>query len=1031
MKKITEFSVNHPITVLMFVLAVLLLGYISFQKLGIDLFPDLNNPRIFVELKSGERPPEEIEKQFVDGIESLAIRQKKVIQVSSVSRVGSAQITVEYTWDTDMDEAFLDLQKTLTPFSSNSDIDELTITQHDPNATPVMLVGLSHPEIGDMDELRQVAENYIRNELIRLEGIADVELSGQEEKEVVIETDAYLLEAYRLTPDDITNQIRSYNRNVSGGSIVEMGLQYVIKGVGVFQSLEDIENIIVATQAPLTSTTETQEISQSEKVPIYLKDVAKVSFRNKDPENVVRINRKRCIGLAIFKETKFNTVRAVNDLLEALEDIKKALPGYEFTIIQNQGEFIDKAIDEVKQTALIGILLAVVVLYLFLRRAGATVIISVAIPISIVATFNLMYFNGLTLNIMTLGGLALGAGMLVDNAIVVMENIFRNLESGLSLKESAVQGTAQVGGAITASTITTIVVFLPIVYLHGASGELFKDQAWTVAFSLLSSLIVAILVIPMLSTRFLKKTPDLVRPRSIQFKGYASFLSSVLDKRGWIILGAGVLVAAALLLIPVVGSEFIPKTDSDAFSVELKLPEGTDLIRTEQVVDNVESIVRAVLRDELQTVYSHVGPSTILGGDEETIFEDENHATLRVILQQDRRVDLNRIVAFLDAALADIPDLEVQFNREETALQSALGTDEAPIVVEIKGEALDVIERLTEQVQQKMMGMEDLFNVESSFEAGMPEIEVVIDRLRAGLHGIGVESISSQIQDQLMGKDGGQWDHEGEMKDITVRLPDMSLNALEELTLRSGNERIRLDEIAHISTVRAPKEILRRNQARIGKVTAHFRRGRPFDHVIRQIEREISEVDFPPDTQARVTGEEQKRQESFRSLTFALLLSVVLVYMVLASQFESLVHPFTILLTIPLAAVGAVLIFLVLGRSLNIMAYIGIIMLVGIAVNDSIILVDAINQLKREGLLRREAIIEAGQRRIRPIIMTSLTTILALLPLTFGFGEGAALRSPMALAVIGGLVTSTLLTLIVIPCVYFVLDQFRERLIFK
>ena len=1022
MKKLTQFSVDHPIAVLMLVLAVLLLGYISFQKLGIDLFPDLNNPRIFVELRSGERPPEEIERQFVDSIESLAIRRKKVTQVSSISRVGSAQITVEYAWDTDMDEAFLDMQKILTNFSQNSDIDELTITQHDPNAAPVMLVGLSHPQIDDMDELRKVAENYIRNELIRLEGIAEVELSGQEEKEVVIETDGYLLEAYGLTPDAIANQIRNYNRNVSGGSIVEMGLQYVIKGVGVFQSLEDIGNVIVAYRQADDGTS-----PSTEEVPVFLRDVAAVQFRNKDPENIVRINRKRCIGLAIYKETKFNTVKAVNDLLDAFEDVQRALPGYEFTIIQNQGDFIDRAIDEVKQTALIGILLAVVVLYLFLRRIGATAIISIAIPISVVATFNLMYFNGLTLNIMTLGGLALGAGMLVDNAIVVMESIFRNLESGLSIKEASVLGTAQVGGAITASTITTIVVFLPIIYLHGASGELFKDQAWTVAFSLVSSLIVAVLVIPMLSTRFLKGKPDLVQPRSIRFRGYSTFLSHVLDKRGPVILCAAVLVAGAVRLIPLVGSEFIPKTDSGEFAIELKLPEGTALHRTEDVVDDIERIVRTILGDELETVYSQIGPSTGLGGDEGAIFEDENTAVLRGILRPDHPHSLDEIIASLDDALGDIPEVDVQFVQEQTVLQATLGTDEAPIVVEVKGEELDQIEVLTEQVKRKMGASDDLFNVETSFEEGMPEIEVVIDRLRAGLYNIGVDQVCSQLRDQLMGKDAGQWENEGEMKDITLRLPEVGLRQLADMTVRSNNTIIRLDEIADIRPVRAPKEIYRRNQSRIGKVTAHLRGGKPFDHVVRGIEAGIGGIDFPPDYQARVTGEEQKRRESFQNLTFALLLSVVLVYMVLASQFESLVHPFTILLTIPLAGVGAVTTFFLLGRSLNIMAYIGIIMLAGIAVNDSIILVDAINQLKRAGRSRRDAIIEAGGRRIRPIIMTSLTTILALLPLTFGFGEGAALRSPMALAVIGGLVTSTILTLIVIPCVYLTFDQWRER----
>ena len=1026
MKKLSQFSVNYPITIIMLVLAVLLLGYISFDKLGIDLFPDLNNPRIFVEIKAGERPPEEIEKQFVDNIESLAIRQKDVIQVSSISRVGSAQITVEYAWGKDMDEAFLDLQKTLTGYSQNADIDELNITQHDPNALPIMLVGLSHNSIKDMNELRKVAENYIRNELIRLEGIADVELSGKEENEVVINTDSYLLEAYQLTVDEIVQQIQNFNRNVSGGSIVELGRQYIVKGVSVFQSLEDIGNIIVSYKQPENAGT-----GLSERVPVFLKDVATVEFRNKEPVNIVRVNQERCLALAIYKETKFNTVKAVSQLQDAFVEIKKALPGYEFTVIQNQGDFITNAIKEVEKTALIGILLAVIVLYVFLRRVGTTAIISIAIPISVVATFNLMYFNGLTLNIMTLGGLALGAGMLVDNAIVVMENIFRNLESGLSLKEASITGTAQVSGAITASTITTIVMFLPIVYLHGASGELFKDQAWTVAFSLFSSLFVAILVIPMLSVRFLKNLPVQARKQSIQFPWYSSLISTLLNKRWLIIISSAVLVVIAIFLVPLIGSEFIPKTDSGEFSIELKLAEGTELKRTDQTTRNIETMIREMLGDELETIYVQVGPSTGTGIDEEAIFGDENTAVIKIILNQDRDISSSRVIAALGEVLADIPDLQVQFVQDETSLQAIMGTDEAPIVVEVKGAMLDQIEILTGQVKQMMAGIDDLFNVETSIEDGAPEIEVEIDRLRAGLYNIGVDQISSQLKDQLMGKHAGQWEHEGEMKDITVKLPEMSLSQFMDISIQSGGQKFRLDEIANIRMVRSPKEIFRRNQTRIGKVTAQIKGDTPFDHVVQQIERGIDQIPFPPDYQAQVTGEEQMRKESFQNLTFALLLGIVLVYMVLTAQFESLIHPFTILLTIPLAGVGAILIFFFLNLPLNIMAFIGIIMLAGIAVNDSIILIDAINQHKRGGMPRDEAIIQAGQQRIRPIVMTTLTTVLALLPLTFGIGESAALRAPMALAVIGGLVTSTILTLVVIPCVYLVLDQLRDKISFQ
>ncbi|UCG27596.1 MAG: efflux RND transporter permease subunit [Bacteroidales bacterium] len=1037
MRKITEFSVNYPITIYMIVLAVILLGIISFGKLGIDLFPDLNNPRIFIEIKTGEKPPEEIEKQYVENIESLSIRQKGAVQVSSICRVGSAQITVEYSWDTDMDEAFLELQKTLTSYSQNSEIDEFNITQHDPNAVPVMIVAVTHSTIGDMNELRKSAENYLRNELIRLEGIAEVKLSGQEESEVLIETNSYILEAHNLTTNDIMERIQRFNRNVSGGSIVEMGRQYIIKGVSLLEDLDDIGNIIVGYKSPETLGIDQANVSQQEegevntdKVPVFLNDVATIKYQNKDPVNIVRINQERCIGLSIFKETKFNTVKAVKDLRDAFEDIEKALPGYEFIVIRDQGNFITSAINEVEQTGLIGILLAIVILYVFLRRIGTTFIISVAIPVSIIATFNLMYFNGLTINVMTLGGLALGAGMLVDNAVVVMENIFRNLESGMTVRDAAIKGTAEVGGAITASTITTIVVFLPIVYLHGASGELFKDQAWTVAFSLISSLFIAILVIPVLVHRFFKKPPASYRKGSVQFKWYPAVLNRIIDHR-WIIIPVAILlVATSVFLIHIVGSEFMPGTDTREFSLELELPEGTQLERTAGTVQSIEEIIVDILGDELDVVYSQIGPSAETGSDERTIFEDENTASIKIILDKDGELSSDAIISSLGRVVKDIPDLEVRFIKDETALQEILGTSDAPVEIEIQGEDFGQIEGLTEQVLDLIRDMDELYNIKTSIQEGYPEIEVVIDRLRAGLYNVDVNGISNQLTDQLMGKKAGQFENEGEMKDITIKLPDISLSQLYNTQIRSGTETFHLSDLATIRTTVAPKEIHRRNQSRIGKITTQYRKNIPFDHLVHQLEEQISQIDVPPDYRIQLVGEELKRKESMSSLTFALLLSIILVYMVLASQFESLVHPFTILLTIPLAGVGAVLIFFILGLTLNIMAYIGIIMLAGIAVNDSIILVDVINQRIRDGMSRKEAIIEAGRVRIRPIVMTSITTILALLPLTFGFGESASLRSPLAIAVIGGLVTSTILTLIVIPCVYYVLDQLKEKLRF-
>lgn len=1018
MHKLTKFSVEYPVTVLMVVLGVLLLGYISFSKLGIDLFPDLNNPKIFVEIKAGEKPPEEIEKQYVDNIEALSIRQSDVIGVSSVSKVGSALITVEYSWDKDMDEAFLDLQKALTNYSQKVLLDELNISQFDPNATPVLVVAMTHESITDLDELRKTAENYLRNELIRLEGVADVTLSGQEISEVVIHTDNYMLQAHNLTTSDISRQIQNYNRNVSGGSIEEMGLKYVIKGETVLKNLKDIGDVIVNFSIP------GEDNNLLEKTPVFLKDLATIEFSNKDPENIVRINGERCIGLSIYKEPKYNTVMVVETLDEAFLNIQKALPGYKFTIVQNQGTFISGAIDEVRESALFGIVLAIVVLFVFLRRIGTTLVISIAIPVSIVATFNLMYFNGLSLNIMTLGGLALGAGMLVDNAIIVMENIFRNLESGLSVREAAIKGTAEVGGAITASTITTIIVFLPIVYLQGVSGELFKDQAWTVAFSLISSLIVAIFFIPMLFDKFFKNAKKTIHSKSVKFSWYPSLLEKILKIKWAVIVVAILLIGGTVFIFPYVGNEFMPKTESNEFSINFRLAEGTQLKRTDKTAEGLETMIRNLLGEQVKNIYTHVGPSGTESSDAQAVFEDENSGSIKVILDKAYAVPSSKIINALGAIMENIPELEVEFIQDESALKSTLGTDVAPIIVEVRGDDLELIDSLSRHVKEKLLSMEELFNIKTSMEGGAPELDVIIDRHQAGLFNVSVDNIISQVREQLTGTEVGDFESEGELKDITIKLPDISVKELANIKISSGNELIQLSDLAKISADLSPREIIRRNQNRIAEVTAQYQAELHFDHVIEKIESQLAEITLPPNYKITVAGEELLRKESMESLSFALILSVILVYMVLAAQFESLIHPFTILLTIPLAGVGAILIFFFLGNTLNIMAYIGIIMLVGIAVNDSIILVDAINQLKRSGQNTIDAIIGAGKQRVRPIIMTSLTTILALLPLTIGMGESASLRSPMALAVIGGLITSTILTLIVIPCVYAVFDQF-------
>ena len=1023
LKSITSFSVRYPVSVTMIITAILLLGYISLGKLGVDLFPDLNNPRLFIEITSGERPPEEMEEMFVDRVEGLAIRQSGVVNVSSVCRVGVAQVEVEYTWEKDMDEAFLDLSKSLAMISQDDDIDELNISQDDPNARPVMLVALQHDENTDLNDLRKTAENYIRNELIRLEGIADVEVNGAADIEVVVETSEYLLESYGLTLNTLANRIESFNQNITGGSIVEEGKRYVVRGLSELEQVSDLEQVIVKMESP-------QANPNGEKIHVLLRDVAKVSYQFKDMENSVMLNGQPALGLSIYKEMRYNTVKAVDDLRIALADIQRALPGYKFTIAEDQGRFISGAITEVRDSALGGIALAIFVLLIFLRRLGPTAIVGAAIPLSIIATFTLMYFTDLTVNIMTLGGLALGAGMLVDNAIIVLENVFRHHEQGKSAAEAAVDGTTQVGGAIIASTLTTIVVFLPIVFLHGASGELFKDQALTVSFSLLCSLIIAILIIPMLYSRFYKRpfSQRVKAKGSIELAGYGKWLGNLLPRYKMVLLIALLLMVLGGWMVSRIGSEFMPKTDSREFYIDMKLPEGTQLERTSGAVSSLELMIRELAGENIELIYSEVGPASGLSSDGNSVFEDQNSATVKAILKHKSAISANQLIRTLGDFYEGNDQIEVMFRQQESALQSILGTTGAPVVIELVGDELSVLEEITDTVMILLNQVPGIYNLVSSVEGGAPEVNIQIDRYRAGLMNLDVNSIVNSVSEQLQGVNAGQMDISGEMKDITLRLEEPTLRDLENLTIETNNTKVLLKEVAEINFGYSPREILHNNQNRVIKITADLDKNLAMDKAVSRIDAALAPVSFPHNYRYQVTGEEQLRKESMGNLGFAFLLSIILVYMVLASQFESLLHPFTILLTVPLSVVGAIAVFYFQGKALNIMSFIGIIMLVGIAVNDSIILVDAINQFRQQGLRLREAIAAAGQQRIRPIIMTSLTTILALVPLTIGFGESASLRSPMAWAVIGGLVTSTFLTLVVIPCVYLWFGQIEERI---
>ena len=1016
MERFARLAVAFPTTVLMAVLAILLLGYISLQQLGVDLFPDLSNPRLFIKVAAGEEPPEEMERRYVTPMEAAAARGRGVERVVSIVQTGRAQVTVQYGWAADMDEAYLDLQKAMADFGQRNDESTITVSQQDPNAVPVIVAAFYHPDSDDPDALRQTAESIIRNELIRLPGVAAVELVGARQMEVEILADALTLEAFGLTVETVAGAVQRANRNLAGGSITEMGRRYVIRGVGEFESVAEIEDVIVGYSKPDASVETRTPSDPNSGEPIRLHQVATVRQALAPATNLVRLDGRRCLGLEIYKEARSNTISSAASIREQLDLLRRTLPGYELIVIQDQSHFVEAAVQEVQGTGLAGVLLAVVVLFLFLRRVGVTLVVSLAIPVSVVATFNLMYFGDLTLNLMTLGGLALGAGMLVDNAIVVVESIFRRMEQGDSPAEAAARGTGDVGAAITSSTLTTIIVFLPIIYLHGAAGALFKEQAWTVAFSLVSSLFVALVVIPMLCSRLLTGTRPMAStighaPR------YAALLAGLLHRRGFVVMAAIILVVGTAGLLPQVGSEFMPRTGNGDLSIELTLPEGTSIERSEGTVRGVEAFVKASFPGIVEHVYARVGPASAEASQER--LADENTAVVQLLLSSDIQQVPAALVRRLGDELGDLPDVDSRFLLQETALEASLGRAAAPLIVEIRGRQLETLSELAQHVAARLKEMPGLKGVEMSMEDGRPQVDVVIERTLAAQFGLQVDAVASQLEQLLSGREAGQLGRRGEYSDIVIRRPPMALEELDGLLLESPDgRRVRLDQIAELRPKTAPRAIQRSEQTRIVTVSAHLNSDEPFDRIARDVGADLQTIALPPEYRLAVTGEEQMREEAFGNLRFALLLAVALVYMVMAAQFESLVHPFVILLTIPLAGVGAVALLWSLGMPLNVMSFIGLIMLAGIAVNDSIILVDRINQGRRAGMDLQDAIVEAGRARLRPIFMTSVTTLLALLPLAIGFGEGAALRAPMAVAVIGGLVTSTTLTLVVIPCVY-------------
>ncbi len=1053
MRRLIEIATERRVTIIMMMTAIVLFGMVSLSRLNLNLLPDISYPTLTVRAELTGAAPVEIENLLTKPIEEAVGVVRNVRLVRSVSRSGQADVTIEFLWGTDMDLAGIDVREKLDVLFLPLEASRPLLLRFDPSSEPIVRLGLLYKNDAvtgsseaQLKALRRLAEDRIKAELEAEEGTAAVKVSGGLEDEIQIRVDQQKLSQLGISIGQIAERIRAENVNLSGGRLEEGNQRFLVRTLNEFQNIDEFRDAIIAYVADQ---------------PVYLRDVATVEQGYKDREAITRVKGQESVELAIYKEGDANTVQVAKRIESRLNALRKTLPDeIELVTIYDQSTFISSAVSDVRLAAILGGLIAIFVLYGFLQDARATAIVGVAIPVSVIGTFLLMYTNGISLNIMSLGGIALAVGMLVDNSIVVLENIVRKREQGDGIVEAAQNGTTEVGGAVVASTLTTIAVFFPMVFISGIAGQLFKDQALTVTFALIFSLIVALTVIPMLASLgaqsryddggdsqpanwFTRAVAFVVRlfgfvffairkvfwvllwPPTWVFQRFYASMAAVypgalrwsLQHRATVILVSLLLFVSTMALVPRLGSELIPQFSQGEFTANLRLPPGMPLAETDKAIQVAQ---RAAARiDAVALNYSVAGTGNRL--DANPVDAGDNTGTLSVTLQEgSSREAENRTMAAMRAELATLPGVQYEFTRP------SLVSFASPLQIEISGYDLAGLASVSQSIVQAMSASDRFTDIKTSVESGNPEIQIVFDQERAAKLGLTVREIADSVVANVRGELATRYSWRDKKIDVLVRSVDTRKSSIDEIRRLIVNplspRPVTLDAVADVTISQGPAEIRRVAQDRVAIISANLAYG-DLGAAALEAGDIVSRIPLPAGISAIVSGQSEEMQNSFKSMQFALALAVFLVYLVMASQFESLIHPFVILFTIPLALVGAVLALFITGTTVNIVAFIGVIMLAGIVVNNAIVLVDLINQLRDQGKERIEAILEAGKARLRPILMTSLTTTLGLLPMAMGFGEGSEVRTPMAITVIGGLTVSTFLTLVVIPVVYSVMDR--------
>jgi hydrophobic/amphiphilic exporter-1 (mainly G- bacteria), HAE1 family len=1012
-----EMAVRRRVSVVMAGLAVVAFGLVAYERLALELFPDITYPSLTVQTEFPDTAPQEVENLVTRPVEEVVGVLRGLQTVHSVSRPGVSEVTLEFEWGSDMDLLSMEVREKLDRLVLPDEALDPIVLRYDPSLDPILRLALTGSD--DLMVLRRLADKQIKQDFETVKGVAAASIKGGLEEEIQIEVDQGRLAALGISLDQIRQVVGVSNVNLPGGALRGQDSQFLIRTINEFDDIEEIANLIIARQ---------------DAAAVRLKDVAVVRWGHKEREEITRSGGKEAVEVSLYKEGDANTVTVARRLRERLAEWEdgKLPPDTELTVLFDQSHFIQQSVDEVRNAALIGGVLAIVVLLLFLRDLRSTLIIATSIPLSVIATFIAMYKLDISLNIMSLGGLTLGIGMLVDNSIVVLESIFRKRQLGQSLFVAAVRGTAEVGPAVMASTLTTVAVFVPIVFVEGVAGQLFRDQALTVTFSLLASLVVAVTLIPMLSAagsrlpgpNALKKaglrdgagdleTGDPVFTLGWFSRLYHGLLEGALRLK-WmtLIVGFG-LFFLSVAAIGLLGTELIPQLSEGEFFFELKLPEGASLAATDRTMRMMETV--AAEEPAIDRYYATVGSRLVSGGVSVNT-KAENLGQLNLVLadRSDSRAEL-AAAERLRQRFTGLPDVEVKFGRPS---YFSLKT---PVEVILFGENLDELRAYSLELVRRLETVPGLVDVRSSLEAGNPELQVVFDRERLASMGLDMGVLSETLKNRVLGVVPTRFKEQDRQIDIRIRNREQDRHSAQDVrnlvVPGPDGTPIRLLSVADVSEARGPAEIHRLQQQRAAVVSANLE-DRTLGAAIVDVEAALASEPPPIGLSTELGGQNAEMQTSFNSLRFALILAVFLVYLVMAATFESFLHPFLVLFTIPLALVGVVAGLLATGTTITVIVLIGTVMLVGIVVNNAIVLIDTVNRLRRAGAAKRDAVVRAGHLRLRPILMTTLTTILGLMPMALSWGEGAELRSPLAITVASGLALSTLLTLVVIPAAY-------------